>query len=154
MACLPHHLMVTGSTPSQQPSGCSAVKCFSSGMRVIHLPFMSHSFRMAEMFIQKGRRDNEQGFFALGYQRLFTRLQTCSLCSSLQYKTAKSERKISASNSHYFSMMFLPKPLRFCVFSFLCHSGCCCKEDRLTKWTVSIGRQGVCLRQCAALWPA
>lgn len=54
MACLSHHTVVTGTAPLQQPTGCSAVKCFSSGMRAIHLPFMSPSFMMAEMFIQEG----------------------------------------------------------------------------------------------------
>lgn len=61
---------------------------------------------MAEMFIQKGSRDNEQGLFALGYQGLFTRLQTHSLCSSLQHKPAESERKNSVPNSQHFIMTF------------------------------------------------
>lgn len=89
MVWILHCPVLTGSVPLQQPTGCSAVKCFSSGMRAIHLPFMSHSFMMAEMFIQEGNRDNERGFFALSYQGLFKRLQTHSLCSPLQHKTAE-----------------------------------------------------------------
>lgn len=133
MVCLPHHPVVTGSVSSQQPSGFSAVKCFSSGIRAIHLPFMSYSFMMAEMFIQNGSRDNEQGFFALGYQGLFARLQTCSTCSSLQHKPAESKRKNNVPNSHYFIITFTIKSQFLCLFSSVCHSGCCCKLDKLTK---------------------